>query len=138
MAVDGDGAWVEEEGAEGNSRGGGASSKGILKPGVVMFGESIRPDVKVAAEHAVDTAGRLLVIGSSLATYSAWRLVKRAKEIGLPIGVLNIGGVRGEDTFFADVKDDNIGREAVRCSESADIVLPQVVEALELAGRYKS
>lgn len=129
VRVDGDGAWIPASSSTSPSdispNGGGA---GILKPGVVMFGESIRADVKAAAEHAVDSANRVLVIGSSLATYSAWRLVKRAKERGLPIGVLNIGGVRGEETFFADVKDTNRGREAVRCSENADVVLPRVVE----------
>jgi NAD-dependent deacetylase sirtuin 4 len=73
VETDQDGAW--KVGSEG----------GILKPAVIMFGESIPAATKVAAEQAVDEAGRLLVIGSSLATYSAWRLVKKAKEQKLPI-----------------------------------------------------
>lgn len=121
--VDKEGAWVK--GSEG----------GVLKPSVVMFGESIPAERKVAAEEAVDGAGRLLVVGSSLATYSAWRLVKRAKENGMPIGILNIGGARGEDTFFADVPVTNTGREAVRCSVSADKVLPEIVKILERSKR---
>ena len=96
-----------------------------------MFGESIPAERKLAAEEAVDAADRLLVIGSSLATYSAWRLAKRAKELGKPIGILNIGGVRGEDAFFANVGEGEEGRGAVRCSQSADWVLPEVVKALE-------
>jgi NAD-dependent deacetylase sirtuin 4 len=107
------------------------SEGGVLKPSVVMFGESIPAERKVAAEQAIDTAARVLVVGSSLATYSAWRLAKRAKELGKPFAILNMGGVRGEDTFFADVKEGNTGREAVRCSESADQILPEVVKALE-------
>ena len=118
VEVDRDGAW--KPGSEG----------GILKPSVVMFGESIPAERKLAAETAVDDAARMLVVGSSLATYSAWRIAKRAKELGKPIGILNIGGVRGEDTFFADVSEGNTGREAVRCSVSADQILPEVVEAL--------
>ncbi|KAF1973023.1 DHS-like NAD/FAD-binding domain-containing protein [Bimuria novae-zelandiae CBS 107.79] len=118
VAIDEDGAWKE----------GGVG--GVLKPSVVMFGESIPAERKNAAEQAVNYASRVLVIGSSLATYSAWRLVKHAKELGMPIGILNIGGVRGEDTFFADVPE-NTGKRAVRCSESADVVLPEVVKALE-------
>lgn len=117
--VDSDGAWLP------------SSTVGVLKPAVVMFGESIAASVKRAAEDAIDGASRVLVIGSSLATYSAWRLAKRAKENGMPIGILNIGGVRGEEAFFADVGEGNRGSEAVRCSESAEKVLPRVVQALE-------
>lgn len=119
VATDKDGAWDPK------------SEGGVLKPAVIMFGESIPAATKVAAEEAVDAAGRLLVIGSSLATYSAWRLVKRAKERNMPIGVLNMGGVRGEDVFFGDVGESNTGREAVRCSENSEKVLPQVVKILE-------
>ncbi|CAE7205861.1 hypothetical protein PTNB73_07240 [Pyrenophora teres f. teres] len=119
VRVDADGAW--DPGSDG----------GVLKPAVIMFGESIPVKTKVAAETAVDEAGRVLVIGSSLATYSAWRLVKKAKEMGLPIGVLNIGGVRGEETFFGDVGEGDDGARAVRLSESAETVLPEVVGILE-------
>lgn len=118
VEVDHDGAWSPN------------STAGILKPAVVMFGESIGENIKIAAEKAVDSASRILVIGSSLATYSAWRLVKRAKERGLPIGVLNIGGIRDEENFFAGIKTDNNGAFGVRCSESADKILPKVAEYL--------
>ncbi|KAF1939086.1 DHS-like NAD/FAD-binding domain-containing protein [Clathrospora elynae] len=107
------------------------SEGGVLKPAVIMFGESIPAATKVAAEEAVDAAGRILVIGSSLATYSAWRLVKKAKDMHMPIGVLNMGGVRGEDIFFGDVEDMNTGREAARLSENAEKMLPQVVRILQ-------
>ncbi|KAF2110070.1 DHS-like NAD/FAD-binding domain-containing protein [Lophiotrema nucula] len=123
VQVDRDGAWTKE------------SNGGILKPAVIMFGESIPGITKTAAEEAVDEAGRILVIGSSLATYSAWRLVKRAKERSMPIGVLNIGGVRGEETLLANIPLGNTGREAVRCSENADKILPQVVKILESSKR---
>lgn len=119
VQTDGDGAWDPK------------SEGGVLKPAVIMFGESIPAATKVAAEEAVDEAGRVLVIGSSLATYSAWRLVKRAKERRMPIGILNMGGARGEDGFFSDVPESNTGREAVRCSENAEVVLPQIVRILE-------
>ncbi|OCK82141.1 DHS-like NAD/FAD-binding domain-containing protein [Lepidopterella palustris CBS 459.81] len=119
IKADNDGAWME------------SSTGGILKPAVIMFGESIPADIKTDAEQAVDGASRILVVGSSLATYSAWRLVKRAKQNGMPIGILNIGGVRGEETFFADVPPGNTGRFAMRCSVSADHVLPSVVSTIE-------
>ncbi len=107
-----------------------ASTAGVLKPAVIMFGESIPANVKLAAERAIDDASRVLVIGSSLATYSAWRLVKRAKERNMPIGILNLGGVRGEESFFADIDSANAGELGVRCSESAEKILPKVVDNL--------
>ena len=113
---DADGAWAS------------TSTGGILKPAVIMFGESIPNPVKTAVESAIDEASRLLVLGSSLATYSAWRLVKRAKEQGMPIGIVNMGGVRGEEQFFADVSVHGAGSQGVRCSLQLEKVLPALVE----------
>ena len=122
VEVDSDGAWSP------------SSTAGVLKPAVVMFGESIASNIKTAAEEAIDNAGRILVIGSSLATYSAWRLVKQAKERNMPIGILNLGGVRGEESFFSDLSPSNNGEMGMRCNESADSLLPMVVE--DLKGSY--
>ncbi|KAJ9394182.1 hypothetical protein DTO282F9_8899 [Paecilomyces variotii] len=91
--VESDGAWSP------------GSTAGILKPAVIMFGENIGLDVKIAAEEAIDDAGRLLVVGSSLATFSAWRLVERAYKRGMPIGILNLGGVRNETVIFPSDKE---------------------------------
>ena len=118
VKVDRDGAWAS------------TSTAGVLKPAVTMFGESIPENIKTAAEEAIDNANRILVIGSSLATYSAWRLVKRAKERKMPIAILNVGGVRGEESFFADIRLGNDGTSGVRCSESVEKLLPGVVEKL--------
>ena len=119
VEVDSDGAWLP------------SSTAGVLKPAVIMFGESIASDIKIAAEKAIDEAGRILVVGSSLATYSAWRLVKRAKERHVPIGILNIGGVRGEESFYTDLETSNEGELGIRCNESADQLLPQLVDRLK-------
>ena len=119
LEIDADGAWAP------------TSNAGVLKPAVIMFGESIDAKAKVAAEHAIDSATRILIAGSSLATYSAWRLVKRAKERNMPIAVLNLGGVRGEESFYADLPSGNQGEHGMRCSEKVDKVLPALVEQLE-------
>lgn len=119
VKTDKDGAWDP------------SSEGGVLKPAVIMFGESIPVATKADAEEAVDEAGRILVIGSSLATYSAWRLVKRAKERGMPIGILNMGGARGEESFYSDVHEGNTGRDAVRVSDNVEVVLPEIVRILE-------
>lgn len=129
-----DGSWaavqVDREGAWKSP-----SSAGILKPAVVMFGESIAAHVKHSAEEAIDGAGRLLVLGTSLATYSAWRLAKRAKDRGMPIAIVNIGGVRGEEIFFASLDPRQTGAQGVRVELSTQELLPALVEALQERGR---
>ena len=106
------------------------STGGVLKPAVVMFGESISSEIKTGAETAINCAGRILVIGSSLATYSAWRLVKQAKERNMPIGILNLGGVRGEESFYTGIGPANDGEAGFRCNDSAGEILPKVAEHL--------
>ncbi|KAK1964872.1 Sir2 family protein [Colletotrichum sublineola] len=119
IEVDHDGAWKP------------TSSGGILKPAVVMFGENIAGQVKTAAEEAIDGAGRLLILGTSLATYSAWRLAKRALDRGMPIAIINTGGVRGEDQISTVLDPDPTGALGVRTEVSTDIVLPALVERLQ-------
>jgi NAD-dependent deacetylase sirtuin 4 len=118
VLIDEDGAWKE------------GSTAGVLKPAVVMFGEAIRQEVKHSAEESIDNADRLLVIGSSLATYSAWRLAKRARDQGKSLGILNLGGTRGEEAFFQDI-DQESAREGLRCNMDAQQVLPALVDTLE-------
>lgn len=122
VEVDAEGAWKS------------TSTGGILKPSVVMFGESIAAQVKEAAEKAIDRSGRLLILGTSLATYSAWRLAKRAKERGMPIGIINLGGVRGEDAFFQELPMGQRGEAGVRVELGTDKILPGLVNELKRSG----
>lgn len=118
VLTDDDGAWAV------------GSDAGVLKPAVIMFGESIPNTVKLAVESAIDESASLLVLGSSLATYSAWRLVKRAKEQGKAIAAVNMGGLRGEEQFFSDVSPNTDGSAGVRCSLPLEQVLPALAAHL--------
>lgn len=118
VEIDQDGAWASP------------STAGILKPAVIMFGESIPGVVKEAAEQAVDGSGRMLVLATSLATYSAWRLAKRAKDRGMPIAIVNMGGVRGEETFITDLHAGQSGAEGVRIDMTTERLLPDLVSVL--------
>lgn len=118
VETDSEGAWSP------------SSTGGILKPNVVMFGESIPASVKTAAEEAIDGAGRLLVLGTSLATYSAWRLAKHAKDRGMPIAIVNMGGVRGENAFFESLDADQRGEQGVRTELLTNELLPVLVNEL--------
>lgn len=91
---------------------------GVLKPDVVFFGDNVpRPKVDLAFSW-VDAADVLLVVGSSLAVFSGYRFVLRAKERGQPIGIVNLGESRGDP--HADVRVD------ARAGE----VLPALLEVL--------
>ncbi|KAF9906323.1 NAD-dependent protein lipoamidase sirtuin-4 [Lobosporangium transversale] len=69
---------------------------GHYKPNVVFFGENVPVRVKEHTYQAILESDGLLIIGSSLATYSAFRLVKLAKDTGLPIAIINLGPSRGD------------------------------------------
>ena len=69
---------------------------GVLKPGVIFFGEGV-PRTRVArALDALEQADALLVVGSSLMVYSGYRFCLRAAELRLPIAALNLGRTRAD------------------------------------------
>lgn len=112
------------------------STAGILKPAVIMFGESTSPTVRSAAEEAIDDAGRLLIMGSSLATYSAYRLVERAHKRGMAIGIINVGGVRNESQIFGNLLNERYLQNHVRCDHKSETVLPEVASRLPVLTAY--
>lgn len=69
---------------------------GVLRPEVVMFGESVPRERVESAMAAVDAATALLVVGSSLAVYSGYRFALRARDRGLPIAIVNLGETRAD------------------------------------------
>lgn len=95
----------------------------MLKPQVVFFGGSLPPPVSKAAMDAVLAADALLIVGSTLSTFSALRLVRAvaaanggilpAAGLGntltgsasrplVPIGIINFGETRADE--FASFK----------------------------------
>lgn len=69
---------------------------GPLKPHVVFFGESVPRERVERSYAAVDEADALLVVGSSLAVFSGFRFVKRAREHGKTVAIVNLGESRGD------------------------------------------
>lgn len=73
-----------------------AACGGRLKPDVVFFGEAVpRPRVQAVLGLLAGARG-LLVVGSSLAVYSAFRFCRAARELGLPIAIVNDGTTRAD------------------------------------------
>lgn len=95
---------------------------GVLKPDIVFFGDNV-PRARVDEINAeVDNCDALLVLGSSLSTYSGYRIVLRAKELHKPVAIVNIGATRADD--LADFK------LSAKCS---DVLL----QSLQLGGVLK-
>jgi len=68
-----------------------------LKPDVVFFGENVAPTTAANATQAVDEADGLLVVGSSLMAYSAFRLCRAIKDQGKPLLAINRGKTRADE-----------------------------------------
>lgn len=68
----------------------------LLRPDVVFFGENV-PAVRVEqALGALQRAGALLVVGSSLMVWSGYRFARAAAELGKPIAAINRGLTRAD------------------------------------------
>ncbi len=68
-----------------------------LKPTVVYFGEIVPKQRKTAIRELLNTAGALIVVGSSLAVMSGYRILLEADRARKPIGIINLGPTRGEE-----------------------------------------
>lgn len=92
--------------------------KGVLKPDVVFFGDTV-PKSRVEFINArLEEADACLVVGSTLETYSSYRHVRQAKEYGLPLLILNIGKTRADN--LADIKITGRCGEAFAWLEARD------------------
>ena len=83
------------------------SCGGVLKPDVVFFGDSLPKWRAQQALELAQNASGVVVVGSSLAVWSAYRLIKAAKEVdgrhgAAPVAIVNVGPTRADDV--ADLK----------------------------------
>ena len=74
----------------------GACGGGPLKPAVVFFGASLEPAVAARSRELAAACDAVLVVGSSLAAWSAFRLAEAAAKRGAPVAILNVGPTRAD------------------------------------------
>ena len=96
---------------------------GLLKPDVVFFGERVPADRVQQAFAALEAAGAMLVVGSSLMVYSGYRFAQAAALAGKPIAAVNLGTTRADDLLALKVAEPcadalsyllgRLGRESV-------------------------
>jgi len=89
-----------------------------MKPDVVFFGENVAQPTAARALAAAENAPGLLVVGSSLMAYSAFRLCRVIAERGKPLMAINLGKTRADDLLELKIEGS--------CEE----LLPWLVEEL--------
>lgn len=77
---------------------------GVLKPDVVFFGEHVPRERFHGALGQLDRARALMVLGSSLAVGSGYRMVTAARRRGLPVAIVTRGRTRAD--HLADLRVD--------------------------------
>ncbi|WP_332768878.1 NAD-dependent protein deacetylase [Pseudomonas koreensis] len=90
-----------------------------MKPDVVFFGENVAQPTAARAMKAAEIAGGMLVVGSSLMAYSAFRLCRVIADRGKPLVAINLGKTRADELL--DVKIE----------ASCERLLPLLALALE-------
>lgn len=91
---------------------------GTLKPKVVFFGDCVPAKDASVAKAWSERADAVLVVGSSVSTFSAYRLVKEAVTRGAPVAILTNGDTRVDDV--ADLKVRAVAGETL--SRILDVV----------------
>lgn len=86
-----------------------------LKPDVVFFGENVASQTAADARALADEAAGVLVVGTSLMAWSAFRLCKAMAEQGKPVVAINQGITRADELLTA------------RFEEPCEELLPQLV-----------
>ncbi|XP_012340533.1 NAD-dependent protein deacylase Sirt4-like, partial [Apis florea] len=67
---------------------------GILKPDIIFFGDNVPRQIVENIKYNIKHSDSLLIIGTTLTTFSSYRIALQANNIGKPIAILNIGKTR--------------------------------------------
>ena len=78
---------------------------GVLKPDVVLFGESVPRGRVDEAMQRLERADAVLVVGSSLMVYSGYRFVQAAAQAGKPVAAVNLGRTRADSLLTLKVSE---------------------------------
>lgn len=94
-----------------------ASCDGLMKPGVVMFGQALEPDDLRRANAAAERADLVLALGSSLVVTPAANVPLVALRRKVPYVIINRGATPHDQLATLTI-DDDVG-----------VVLPEAVQA---------
>jgi NAD-dependent deacetylase len=91
----------------------------IVKPGVVMFGESLAPDTMRRASAAARQADLVLSLGSSLTVTPAADVPLLAVRRGVPYVIVNRGATPHDSVATLTIEDD-VGSVLARALSSLE------------------
>lgn len=114
LAPDGD-AFVEDKVTEMMSVPSCEKCGGTLMPDVVFFGGTLKPEIRLASQQLFDASKGLLVVGSSLTVFSAFRFCRQAAAAGKPLIIISQGKTRADDLATTKLTLD--------CSEALQMLL---------------
>lgn len=95
---------------------------GILKPTVVFFGDNVDPKTRAEADAAAQSADAVLVVGTSLEVFSAYRFIDAAAKANVPVALVNQGQTRAER--------NNLQNIAFKSNTDCAVLLSNVVDSL--------
>ncbi|KAL0129043.1 hypothetical protein PUN28_004029 [Cardiocondyla obscurior] len=77
---------------------------GILKPDIVFFGDNVPHDKVQNVKANVENLDALLILGTTLSTFSAYRIVLQAIDAAKAIAIVNIGETRADKEVDLKIK----------------------------------
>lgn len=80
------------------------SCRGLLKPDVVFFGESVPHERADRAMSLVEAADALLVAGTSLTVNSGMRFARAMAKANKPIVIVNLGATKADELALAKIE----------------------------------
>ncbi len=89
-----------------------------MKPDVVFFGENVAPPTAAKAMAHIEQAEGLLVVGSSLMAYSAFRLCRTIFDQRKPLIAINLGKTRADEMLHLKIETP------------CEVLLPQLAQRL--------
>ncbi|XP_052191533.1 NAD-dependent protein deacylase SRT2 isoform X1 [Diospyros lotus] len=98
---------------------------GVVKPEVVFFGDNVPKDRADRAMEAAKQCDAFLVLGSSLMTMSAFRLIRAAHEAGAATAIVNVGATRADDFVPLKIKA-RLGEILPRLLNMGSLSIPAV------------
>ncbi|KAH9951208.1 DHS-like NAD/FAD-binding domain-containing protein [Amylocystis lapponica] len=112
----------------------------VQKPEVIFFGESISKETKDRSFEDIECCDRLFLLGTTLATFSAFRLLKHALELKKPVLLLNLGPTRADGLPGIDkieLASGTIMRDVVRAVLGSVASTDPVVQHMLQSGIVK-
>jgi NAD-dependent deacetylase sirtuin 4 len=101
---------------------------GMLKPSVIFHGGTVEPAVAASAARLAASADAVLILGSTVTTFSAFRLVRDAHGRGARVGIVTYGPTRADPLAHVKV-EASVGDTLAALAAHLGVRVPPVARA---------